>query len=35
VTWASVNRAVLELYFGDSIKMLSMIAISGNWWAPN
>jgi endo-1,4-beta-D-glucanase Y len=34
-TWASVNRAILELYFGDSIKMLSMIVISGNWWAPN
>jgi endo-1,4-beta-D-glucanase Y len=34
-TWASVNRAILELYFGDSIKMISMIVITGNWWAPN
>jgi endo-1,4-beta-D-glucanase Y len=33
-TWASVNRAILELYFGDSIKMISMIVISGNWWVP-
>ena len=35
LTWASVMRGQIELYFGDSIKMISMIVISGNWWAPN
>ncbi len=21
-------------YYGDSIKLFAMIAVSGNWWAP-
>jgi hypothetical protein len=21
-------------YFGNSIRLLSMIVVSGNWWAP-
>jgi endo-1,4-beta-D-glucanase Y len=28
------TRAVNEDYFGDSITMLSMIVMSGNWWSP-
>jgi hypothetical protein len=30
--WSS--RAINEDYYGDSITMLCMIVMSGNWWAP-
>lgn len=34
--WASpdVKGTGTVDYFGDSIKMISMIVLSGNWWAP-
>src|SRR5581483_2996104 len=32
--WASINGTGLDNYYGDTIKMLSMIVMSGNWWAP-
>lgn len=22
-------------YFGDTLKVLAMLVISGNWWAPS
>jgi endo-1,4-beta-D-glucanase Y len=28
------SRAIDEDYFADSITMISMIVLSGNWWAP-
>ncbi len=33
-TWDVVKSQGLEGYYGDTIKMLAMIAMSGNWWAP-
>jgi hypothetical protein len=30
--WSS--RHINEGYYADSITMLSMIVMSGNWWAP-
>ena len=30
--WSS--RHIQEGYYADSITMLSMIVMSGNWWAP-
>jgi hypothetical protein len=30
--WTS--RSIDEDYYGDSITMLSMIVLSGNWWSP-
>jgi endo-1,4-beta-D-glucanase Y len=32
--WTSVDTAPLSSYFGDTIKMISMIVISQNWWTP-
>ena len=32
--WANVEGFQLNGYFGDTIKMISMIVISQNWWAP-
>jgi endo-1,4-beta-D-glucanase Y len=32
--WMSITGAGLNAYYGDTIKMLSMIVISGNWWSP-
>jgi endo-1,4-beta-D-glucanase Y len=32
--WADITKMGLTVYFGDSIKMLSLIVMSGNWWAP-
>lgn len=28
-------RTTQESYFEDSVNLLSMLAITGNWWAPN
>jgi endo-1,4-beta-D-glucanase Y len=28
------TRSISEDYFGDSITMISMIVMSGNWWTP-
>jgi hypothetical protein len=28
------TRAINEGYYSDSITMLSMIVMSGNWWSP-
>lgn len=32
--WDDVRWADSSVYYDDAIKMLSMIALSGNWWAP-
>jgi endo-1,4-beta-D-glucanase Y len=32
--WDSVAAMPSEGYYEDTIKMLSLIALSGNWWAP-
>jgi endoglucanase len=32
--WGDITKMGLQVYFGDSIKMISLIVISGNWWAP-
>jgi len=32
--WANVDTAPMGTYFGDTIKMISMIVISQNWWVP-
>ncbi len=31
--WENIVSSPSEGYYGDSIKMLSMIVISGNWWS--
>ena len=33
-TWKDIEMRAINSYFGDSIKMISMIVISQNWWAP-
>jgi endo-1,4-beta-D-glucanase Y len=33
-TWGNIEKAPLAGYFGDTIKMISMIVISQNWWVP-
>jgi endo-1,4-beta-D-glucanase Y len=32
--WAHLADAQIEDYYGDTIRLISMIVISGNWWAP-
>ncbi len=32
--WSTVEQSSSEGYYADSLKLLSMIAMSGNWWAP-
>ena len=32
--WGTIVRTRGEGYYGDSLKLLSMILMSGNWWAP-
>jgi endo-1,4-beta-D-glucanase Y len=32
--WADIGQRKLGAYFGDTIKMISLIVISQNWWAP-
>lgn len=34
--WARMNATPLanEEYYGNTLKMLSMIVVSGNWWTP-
>jgi endo-1,4-beta-D-glucanase Y len=32
--WKDIEMRPLSAYFGDAIKMISMIVISQNWWAP-
>jgi endoglucanase len=32
--WSTVSGYASEDYYEDSIKMMAMIALSGNWWAP-
>jgi hypothetical protein len=33
-TWQAITQEPIGVYFGDTIKMISMIVISGNWWVP-
>jgi endo-1,4-beta-D-glucanase Y len=33
--WSHATAAGTENYYNDSIKVLSMIVMSGNWWDPN
>jgi endo-1,4-beta-D-glucanase Y len=32
--WKDIEGKPMSMYFGDAIKMISMIVISQNWWAP-
>ncbi|MGC3953383.1 MAG: glycosyl hydrolase family 8 [Propionicimonas sp.] len=32
--WATVTQEPVTSYFGDSIRLLSLIVVSGNWWSP-
>jgi endo-1,4-beta-D-glucanase Y len=32
--WTSISGMGAEDYYSDSIKLLSMVVMSGNWWAP-
>jgi endo-1,4-beta-D-glucanase Y len=32
--WKRMAAGTLGGYYGDSIQMISMIVMSGNWWAP-
>jgi endo-1,4-beta-D-glucanase Y len=32
--WTATDTAPMGTYFGDTIKVISMIVISQNWWAP-
>jgi endo-1,4-beta-D-glucanase Y len=32
--WNLINETDHNEYYDDSLKLLSMIALSGNWWAP-
>jgi endo-1,4-beta-D-glucanase Y len=32
--WAHLADAQVEDYYGDTIRLISMIVMSGNWWTP-
>ncbi|HEY0707663.1 MAG TPA: beta-glucanase, partial [Polyangia bacterium] len=32
--WTWMVDKELQDYYADSIRLLSMIVVSGNWWAP-
>lgn len=32
--WDALVEAPPEAYYPDSLKLLSLVALSGNWWAP-
>ncbi len=32
--WDQVAGSSVQGYYGDSLKLLSMIVMSGNWWSP-
>jgi endoglucanase len=32
--WKNMTSQQLGVYYGDSIKMISMLVMSGNWWSP-
>jgi hypothetical protein len=32
--WAGVVRSGSDGYFGDSVRLLSLILMTGNWWSP-
>jgi hypothetical protein len=32
--WQQLADAGFEDYYGDTIRLLAMIVISGNWWTP-
>jgi hypothetical protein len=32
--WALVEQSGDNEYYGDTLRLLSMITLSGNWWAP-
>jgi hypothetical protein len=32
--WDVVNATDNNEYYDDTLKLLTMIAMSGNWWAP-
>jgi endo-1,4-beta-D-glucanase Y len=33
-TWQQLADSEFEDYYGDTIRLISMIVISGNWWTP-
>ena len=32
--WRLIVATAPDVYYGDTVKMISLIVISGNWWAP-
>jgi endo-1,4-beta-D-glucanase Y len=32
--WDQISKAPPDDYYGDTIRLISMIVISGNWWTP-
>jgi endoglucanase len=32
--WKALAAGPLDSYYGDTVKMLSLLVISGNWWSP-
>jgi hypothetical protein len=32
--WKNMTAQQPSVYYGDSIKMISMLVMSGNWWSP-
>ncbi len=32
--YTTATSTAEEVYFGNNIRMLSLIVVSGNWWAP-
>ena len=32
--WAAMASGSSEGYYADSIRLQSMLVVSGNWWAP-
>jgi endo-1,4-beta-D-glucanase Y len=32
--WAQIVAAPIDDYYGDTLKLLAMLVVSNNWWAP-
>lgn len=32
--WTTATQEPVTSYFGDSVRLLSLIVVSGNWWSP-
>jgi hypothetical protein len=32
--WKDLAASPADTYYGDTIRLITMIVMSGNWWAP-